>query len=94
MLAAQPAREKAFANGKPNVFYVANNSATSPTTALRRQQQRYVANNTASTYGIPAHLQRYILVDYCKKKLPGSIRIAGRRERLLLRNLFRRVVRD
>ena len=48
MLAAQHAREAAFANGKPNVFYV--------------------ANNTASTYGIPVHLQRYMLVDYCKKK--------------------------
>jgi sporadic carbohydrate cluster protein (TIGR04323 family) len=47
-LAAQPAREKAFANGKPNIFYV--------------------ANNTASTYGIPVHLQRYMLVDYCNKK--------------------------
>ena len=48
LIAAQPAREKAFANGKPNIFYV--------------------ANNTASTYGIPVHLQRYMLVDYCKKK--------------------------
>lgn len=47
-LAAQPAREKAFANGKSNIFYV--------------------ANNTASTYGIPVHLQRYMLVDYCNKK--------------------------
>ena len=27
----------------------------------------YVANNTSSTYGIPVHLQRYMLVDYCKK---------------------------
>jgi sporadic carbohydrate cluster protein (TIGR04323 family) len=48
LIAAQPAHEKAFANGKPNVFYV--------------------ANSTASTYGIPVHLQRYMLVDYCKKK--------------------------
>ena len=48
LLAAQPPREKAFANGKPNIFYV--------------------ANNTSSTYGIPVHLQRYMLVDYCKKK--------------------------
>jgi sporadic carbohydrate cluster protein (TIGR04323 family) len=47
-LATRPPREKAFANGKPNIFYV--------------------ANNTASTYGIPVHLQRYMLVDYCKKK--------------------------
>jgi len=47
-LAARPQREKAFANGKPNIFYV--------------------ANNTASTYSIPVHLQRYMLVDYCKKK--------------------------
>jgi sporadic carbohydrate cluster protein (TIGR04323 family) len=47
-LAARPPREKAFANGKPNIFYV--------------------ANNTASTYGIPVHLQRYMLVDYSKKK--------------------------
>ena len=36
-----------FDNGKKNIFYV--------------------ANNTASTYGIPVHLQRYMLVDYCKK---------------------------
>ena len=48
LLSAQPDREKGFANGKPNIFYV--------------------ANNTASTYGIPVHLQRYMLVDYCKKK--------------------------
>jgi sporadic carbohydrate cluster protein (TIGR04323 family) len=47
-LAARPPRENAFANGKPNIFYV--------------------ANNTASTYGIPVHLQRYMLVDYSKKK--------------------------
>jgi sporadic carbohydrate cluster protein (TIGR04323 family) len=47
-LAARRPREKAFANGKPNIFYV--------------------ANNTASTYGIPVHLQRYMLVDYSKKK--------------------------
>src|SRR5271157_6214638 len=47
-LAARPPREKAFFNGKPNIFYV--------------------ANNTASTYGIPVHLQRYMLVDYSKKK--------------------------
>jgi sporadic carbohydrate cluster protein (TIGR04323 family) len=47
-LAARPPKEKAFANGKPNIFYV--------------------ANNTASTYSIPVHLQRYMLVDYSKKK--------------------------
>ena len=41
-------RQASFDNGKPNIFYV--------------------ANNTASTYGIPVHLQRYMLVDYCKKK--------------------------
>ena len=28
----------------------------------------YVANNSSSTYGIPVHLQRYMLVDYCGKK--------------------------
>ncbi len=27
----------------------------------------YVANNTAATYAIPVHLQRYMLLDYCKK---------------------------
>ena len=47
-LAALPPREAAFDNGKNNIFYV--------------------ANNTASTYGIPVHLQRYMLVDYCNKK--------------------------
>jgi len=47
-LAVRPPRENAFANGKPNIFYV--------------------ANNTASTYGIPVHLQRYMLMDYSKKK--------------------------
>jgi sporadic carbohydrate cluster protein (TIGR04323 family) len=45
-LSAQPPRN--LANGKKNIFYV--------------------ANNTASTYAIPVHLQRYMLVDYCKKK--------------------------
>jgi sporadic carbohydrate cluster protein (TIGR04323 family) len=47
-LAAHPRRGDAFFNGKNNIFYV--------------------ANNTASTYGIPVHLQRYMLVDYCNKK--------------------------
>jgi sporadic carbohydrate cluster protein (TIGR04323 family) len=47
-LAAHPRRADAFFNGKNNIFYV--------------------ANNTASTYGIPVHLQRYMLVDYCNKK--------------------------
>ena len=47
-LAQQPPKETVFANGKPNIFYV--------------------ANNTSSTYGIPVHLQRYMLVDYTKKK--------------------------
>jgi sporadic carbohydrate cluster protein (TIGR04323 family) len=48
MLAKQAPKTASFANGKNNIFYV--------------------ANNTASTYGIPVHLQRYMLVDYCKKK--------------------------
>ena len=47
-LAARPSHEKVFANGKPNILYVANNSS--------------------STYTIPVHLQRYMLVDYCNKK--------------------------
>jgi len=47
-LAQKPAKEISFQNGKPNIFYV--------------------ANNTASTYGIPVHLQRYMLLDYCQKK--------------------------
>ena len=47
-LAKLPAKEASFNNGKPNICYV--------------------ANNTASTYGIPVHLQRYMLLDYCKKK--------------------------
>lgn len=46
-LAAQPAKTLSFNNGKPNIFYV--------------------ANNTSSTYGIPVHLQRYMLVDYANK---------------------------
>jgi sporadic carbohydrate cluster protein (TIGR04323 family) len=46
-LATQAPRADAYFNGKSNIFYV--------------------ANNTASTYGIPVHLQRYMLVDYCKK---------------------------
>jgi len=48
LLAQQPAKEASFNNGKPNIFYV--------------------ANNTAATYGIPVHLQRYMLVDYTKKR--------------------------
>ena len=44
---AQRAARTPFFNGKNNIFYV--------------------ANNTASTYGIPVHLQRYMLIDYCKK---------------------------
>lgn len=46
-LAQRPEKETSFQNGKPNIYYV--------------------ANNTASTYGIPVHLQRYMLVDYSKK---------------------------
>jgi sporadic carbohydrate cluster protein (TIGR04323 family) len=47
-LAQQKPREDSFHNGKPNIFYVANNSA--------------------STYAIPVHLQRYMLNDYMTKK--------------------------
>ena len=47
-LAKLPPKEASFNNGKPNICYV--------------------ANNTASTYGIPVHLQRYMLLDYCKKQ--------------------------
>jgi sporadic carbohydrate cluster protein (TIGR04323 family) len=46
-LASRPARDVVFNNGKSNIFYV--------------------ANNTASTYPIPVHLQRYMLLDYSKK---------------------------
>ncbi|MFT4583107.1 MAG: sporadic carbohydrate cluster protein (TIGR04323 family) [Gammaproteobacteria bacterium] len=46
-LANLPLRKTQFANGKPNIFYV--------------------ANNTASTFAIPVHLQRYMLNDYCAK---------------------------
>lgn len=47
-LAKLPPRETLFNNGKPNIFYV--------------------ANNTASTYPVPVHLQRYMLMDYIGKK--------------------------
>lgn len=47
-LAQQKPRELHFENGKQNIFYV--------------------ANNTASTYSIPVHLQRYMLFDYASKK--------------------------
>src|SRR6266849_2021460 len=33
-----------------------------------RQHIFYVANNTAATYSIPVHLQRYMLYDYINKK--------------------------
>ena len=26
----------------------------------------YVGNNTSATFSIPVHLQRYMLLDYCK----------------------------
>src|SRR5271165_5290986 len=48
MLAKRAPQASSFDNGKRNIFYV--------------------ANNTASTYGIPVHLQRYMLIDYCNKK--------------------------
>jgi sporadic carbohydrate cluster protein (TIGR04323 family) len=47
-LAQLPPREVQFKNGKPNIFYV--------------------ANNTAATYSIPVHLQRYMLYEYINKK--------------------------
>ena len=28
----------------------------------------YINNNTSSTFGVPVHLQRYMLLDYCKGK--------------------------
>src|SRR6266851_2985314 len=28
----------------------------------------YINNNTSSTFGVPVHLQRYMLLDYCKSK--------------------------
>jgi sporadic carbohydrate cluster protein (TIGR04323 family) len=46
-LAQLPPREVQFKNGKPTIFYV--------------------ANNTAATYSIPVHLQRYMLYDYSNK---------------------------
>lgn len=33
-----------------------------------KQNIFYINNNTSSTYGVPVHLQRYMLYDYCKKK--------------------------
>ena len=33
-----------------------------------KQNIFYVANNTAATYSIPVHLQRYMLIDYVEKK--------------------------
>ena len=33
-----------------------------------KQNIFYVANNTAATYAIPVHLQRYMLIDYVEKK--------------------------
>lgn len=33
-----------------------------------RQNIFYINNNTSSTYGVPVHLQRYALYDFCKKK--------------------------
>lgn len=46
-IAARPSRDGLFQNGKTNIFYV--------------------ANNTASTYSVPVHLQRYMLKEYCEK---------------------------
>lgn len=28
----------------------------------------YINNNSSSTFGVPVHLQRYMLLDYCKRK--------------------------
>jgi sporadic carbohydrate cluster protein (TIGR04323 family) len=28
----------------------------------------YINNNTSSTFGVPVHLQRYMLIDYCKAR--------------------------
>lgn len=47
-LSQRAPRAEAYNNGKPNIFYV--------------------ANNTAATYSIPVHLQRYMLNDYMTKK--------------------------
>jgi sporadic carbohydrate cluster protein (TIGR04323 family) len=47
-LSTRAPRAEAYNNGKPNIFYV--------------------ANNTAATYSIPVHLQRYMLNDYMAKK--------------------------
>ena len=33
-----------------------------------RPNIHYINNNTSSTFGIPAHLQRYMILDYCRQK--------------------------
>ena len=44
----KPAVTALASTGKPNIFYI--------------------NNNTSSTFGVPVHLQRYMLLDYCKSK--------------------------
>ncbi len=42
--------------------------ATAPSLDNGKKNIFYINNNTPSTFGVPVHLQRYMLYDYCKKK--------------------------
>ena len=47
---------------------LAAQAKATPTFDNGKQNIFYINNNTSMTYGIPVHLQRYMLYDYCKKK--------------------------
>lgn len=48
-------------------FTVTNGNQT-PAVHNGKKNLFYINNNTASTFGVPAHLQRYMLYDYCKSR--------------------------
>ena len=60
-LAARPAREKAFSNGKPNIFYVANNS--SATYAIPVHLQRYMLVDYCNKKGLEFGYEHFDLED-------------------------------
>jgi sporadic carbohydrate cluster protein (TIGR04323 family) len=44
----------------------ARQRATAPRVDSSKPNIFYINNNTPSTFGVPVHLQRYMLLDYCK----------------------------
>lgn len=45
----------------------ARESVGAPSFDNHKTNLHYINNNTSSTFGVPVHLQRYMILDYCKR---------------------------